>query len=322
MKLRNFAVAAALSLAGLGVALPAQAETRLAFGATNSQSAHYAYFASLAKIINSAYPDAYQASVVETGATVDNLKRMARDQLDIGLITTSTLYHAYNGIKSFDGKPIESKLLWAYSLAPQNAVVRRDSGIEKLSDIDGKKFGPGMRGSSTEATALAVFDLLEISPDWVRGTNSEQANAIKDGRSEGFVKSAVGTSFDALTTDIAAFTPLTALGIDDAQEAKIREALPELSIVDMPGGEMENTGPYKVWGFMIGVSARPNMDDQTAYDLTKAIMENMDEQSAAFPTVKGLNLPELTLQYATSPLHPGAIRYYEEIGLTVPARLK
>ena len=92
--------------------------------------------------------------------------------------------------------------------------------------------------------------------------------------------------------------------------------------MDMPGGEMENTGPYKVWGFMIGVSARPNMDDQTAYDLTKAVMENMDEQSAAFPTVKGLNLPELTLQYATSPLHPGAIRYYEEIGLTVPARLK
>ena len=84
MKLRNFAVAAALSLAGLGVALPAQAETRLAFGATNSQSAHYAYFASLAKIINSAYPEAYQASVVETGATVDNLKRMARDQLDFG----------------------------------------------------------------------------------------------------------------------------------------------------------------------------------------------------------------------------------------------
>ena len=46
------------------------------------------------------------------------------------------------------------------------------------------------------------------------------------------------------------------------------------------------------------------------------------DQAAAFPTVKGLNLPELTLQYATSPLHPGAIRYYEEIGLTVPDHLK
>lgn len=322
MKLRTMAATAALSIASIAMTMPAQAETRLAFGATNSQSAHYAYFASLSKIVNSAYPDVYQVSVVETGATVDNLNRMARDQLDIGLITTSTLYHAYNGIKSFDGKPVESKLLWAYSLAPQNVVVRRDSGITKLEDINGKKFGPGMRGSSTEATALAVFDLLEISPDWVRGTNGEQANAIKDDRSEGFVKSAVGTSFDALTTDIAAFTSLQALGINDAQEAKIRETLPELSIVDMPGGEMENSGPYKVWGFMIGVSAKPNMEEQTAYDITKAVMENMDEQSAAFPTVKGLNLPELTLQYATSPLHPGAIRYFEEIGLTVPDRLK
>lgn len=322
MKLRSFAAATAFAIAGPMVALTAQAETRLAFGATNSQSAHYAYFASLAKIVNSAYPDSYQASVVETGATVDNLKRMAREQLDIGLITTSTLYQAYNGIKSFDGRPVESKLLWAYSLAPQNVVVRQDSGIEKLADIDGKNFGPGMRGSSTEATSLEVFELLEISPDWVRGTNGEQANAIKDDRSEGFIKSAVGTSFDALTTDIAAFTPLTALGINDEQEAKIREALPELSIVDMPGGDMENSGPYKVWGFMIGVSARPGMDEQTAYDITRAVMENMEEQSAAFPTVKGLNLPELTVQYATSPLHPGAIRYYEEIGLTVPDRLK
>lgn len=322
MTLRTLISTATITIAGLVVAIPAQAESRLAFGATNSQSAHYAYFASLAKIVNDAYPDGYQASVVETGATVDNLKRMARDQLDIGLITTSTLYHAYNGVKSFDGRPVESKLLWAYSLAPQNVVVRRDSGITELAALDGQKFGPGMRGSSTEATSLEVFDLLEISPDWVRGTNGEQASAIKDDRSEGFVKSAVGTSFDALTTDIAAFTPLQVLGLTDAQEAQIRETLPELSVVEMPGGEMENSGPYKVWGFMIGVSARPGLDDETAYDITKAVMENISEQEAAFPAVKGLNLPELTLQYATSPLHPGAVRYYEEIGLTVPDRLK
>lgn len=322
MKISTFALSAALSLACLASSGAAQAETRLAFGATNSQSAHYAYFASLAKIVNDAYPDVYQASVVETGATVDNLKRMARGQLDIGLITTSSLFHAYNGVKAFDGRPVQSKLLWAYSLAPQNVVVRRDSGVAKIEDLNGRKFGPGMRGSSTEATTLDVFALLGVEPDWVRGTNGELANAIKDGRSEGFVKSAVGTAFDALTTDIAAFTPVQALGVDSAQEAKIRESLPELSIVKMPGGEMENSGPYTVWGFMIGVSARPDMDEQTAYDLTRAVMENMAEQEAAFPTVKGLNLPELTLEYATSPLHPGAIRYYEEIGLTVPDRLK
>jgi len=322
MKLSKLVSTTAIAVTIIAAGSVAQAKTRLAFGATNSQSAHYAYFASLAKIVNDAYPDDYQASVVETGATVDNLKRMSRDQLDIGLVTTSTLYQAYNGIKSFDGRPVESKLLWSYSLAPQNVVVRRDSGISSLEALEGKKFGPGMRGSSTEATALEVFELLDIAPDWVRGTNGEQANAIKDDRSEGFVKSAVGTSFDALTTDIAAFTPLQALGLTGEQEALIREELPELSIVEMPGGDMENSGPYNAWGFMIGVAARPGMDEDTAYDITKAVMENMAEQEAAFPSVKGLSLPELTLQYATSPLHPGAVRYYEEIGLTVPDNLK
>lgn len=306
--------------AAMLAAAPAAAETRLAFGATNAQSAHYAYFAALAAIV-SEHPN-YQASVVETGATVDNLNRMARGQLDIGLVTTSTLFHANNGVKSFDGRQIDSKLLWAYSLAPQNVIVRMDSGIESIDQLAGVQFGPGQRGSSTEDTAIKVMELFGVAPEWVRGTNGELANAIKDGRAQGFVKSAVGVKFDALTTDIATFTPVRVLPVSEARIAMIRETLPELSIVDMPGGEMENAGPYQTWGFMIAVSARPDMDEQTAYDLTKAVMEDVETQRAAFPAIGDNDLIALTLAYATTPLHPGAIRYYEEAGYAVPDRLR
>lgn len=299
----------------------AKAETRLAFGATNAQSSHYSYFAALAKIVNSKV-DGMNASVVETGATVDNLKRMARNQLDIGLVTTNTLYHAYYGVKTFKDKPIKSKLLWAYTMAPQNVVVRMDSGIEKLGDLEGKRMGPGQRGSSTEATSQLVLDLLGINPDWVRGSNGELAAAIKDNRAFGFIKSAVGKKFDPLTMDIATFTPVRVLGISSEQKAKIEKNLPELSIVDMPGGKNENTGPYDTWAFMIAVSASPELSDEIAYKLTKAIMEDKTEQAAAFPGLKGIDLADMTLKYGTSPLHPGAIKYYEEAGYTVPAKLK
>lgn len=314
----RLAAIALLALPVLGTA--AEADTRLAFGATNAQSAHYAYFAALANIVSE--QDGYQASVVETGATVDNLKRMSRGQLDIGLVTTSTLYHAYYGVKSFDGEAVESKLLWAYSLAPQNVIVRRDSDVTSIADLAGRKFGPGQRGSSTEDTSLQVMQLLGFEPDWVRGTNGELADAIKDGRAIGFIKSAVGTKFDALTTDIATFTPVQVLGIDDEQRAKIAENLPELSLVDMPGGDMENTGPYQTWGFMIAVSARPDMDEETAYDIVKAVMENVEAQRAGFPAIGDNDLIQLTLDYATTPLHAGAIRYYEEAGYSVPDRLR
>ena len=321
MKFSNLLKPAVLALATAVIPVAAASQERLAFGATNAQSAHYAYFAALSKIVNQAYPE-YQASVVETGATVDNLKRMERGQLDIGLITTSALYHANGGIKTFDGNPIESRLLWAYSLAPQNVVVRKDSGITSLTELSGVRFGPGQRGSSTEATSLDVMSVLEIEPEWVRGSNDELGSAIKDNRSAGFIKSAVGTKFDALTTDIATFTPVQVLGLTDDQIATLKAELPELSIVQMPGGDMENSGPYTTWGFMIGVSARPGLSDDVAYNIVKAVMEDTIEQATAFPDVKGQNLAELTLEYATSKLHPGAVRYFEEIGLTVPDALK
>lgn len=321
MKFLNVFKPAVLMMATATLPFSAVAQERLAFGSTNAQSAHYAYFAAIAKVVNQASDD-FQASVVETGATVDNLKRMARGQLDIGLITTSALYHANNGVKTFDGNPIDSKLLWAYSLAPQNVVVRKDSGITSLAELEGVRFGPGQRGSSTEATSLDVMSTLGIEPDWVRGSNGELAGAIKDNRAMGFIKSAVGTKFDALTTDIATFTPVQVLGLTEEQTSTIEAELPELSIVQMPGGKMENSGPYTTWGFMIGVSARPDLPDDAAYNIVKAVMEDTTEQATAFPNVKGQNLAELTLQYATSKLHPGAIRYFEEIGLNVPDSLK
>ncbi|MFP7674617.1 TAXI family TRAP transporter solute-binding subunit [Marivita sp. S0852] len=310
------------AVAVMALATPAMSQERLALGATNAQSSHYAYFASLAKIINETYPDRYQASVVETGATVDNLKRMARGQLDVGLITTSALFHANNGIKTFDGEQIESPLLWAYSLAPQNVIVRQDAGVDSIEDLAGARFGPGQRGSSTEATSQEVLALFGVEPEWVRGSNGELAAAIKDNRAVGFIKSAVGTRFDALTTDIATFTPVQVLPVPEDKIAMIREQLPELSIVDMPGGDMENTGPYQTWGFMIGVSARPELPEEVAYDMVKAVMEDDVEQVTAFPAIQGANLAELTLAYATSPLHPGAIRWFEENGYEVPDRLR
>lgn len=302
-------------------ALPAMAQERIALGSTNAHSSHYAYFAALAGLLNE--KTNLQASVVETGATVDNLRRMERGQLDAGLITTNALYQAYNGQGEFDGAPIESKLLWAYSLAPQLIIVRQDAGIDSVADLDTQRFGPGQRGSSTEATSEQVMSLFDIAPEWVRGSNSELGNEIKDDRLAGFIKSAVGTKFDPLTTDIATLTPLKVLPISEEQADMIRENLPELSIVEQPADPQQAAdAPYLAWGFMIGVGARPDLPDDIAYQMTKAAIEDETVQQSAFADLKGNSIPELTLEYATSPLHPGAIRAYEEAGFEVPDRLR
>ncbi|MFN3988062.1 MAG: TAXI family TRAP transporter solute-binding subunit [Rhodocyclaceae bacterium] len=309
-------IAAALLL-GAGTAA---AQQKLLIGTTSSSSSHYGYFVAVSQLLNSKVAS-IDTSVVETGATMDNLRRLERRQIDFGLVTTNVIHHANAGTGDFDGKPNQARLLWIYSIAPQIAVVRKDAGISSLAELSGKRFNTGLRGSATEKTSDSVFALLGISPDVVRGATGEIVDAVKDNRALGYVKSGAGLRIDASTREIATFTPLTALGIDDEQRALIAGRMPELSIVDVPADPSVGLPPFTTWGFGVGAAAGSELSEQVAYEIVKAVVEDSEAQAAAFGEVSGVDIAEMTVRYASSPLHPGAVRYFRERGLDVPDRL-
>ena len=293
---------------------------KLLIGTTSASSSHYGYFVAASQVINKQVAEV-DSSVVETGATMDNLRRLDRRQVDLGLVTTNVMHHANAGTGDFAGKPVKSRLLWIYSLAPQNAVVRKDAGIKSLADLTGKRFNTGLKGSATEKTSDAVFALLGIKPDVMRGSTGEVVAAVKDNRAVGYVKSGAGLKLDASSREIATFTPIDILGLDAAQAAKVAAGMPELSMVDVSADAKLGVAAYKTWGFGVGAAASAELDEKLAYAIVKAICEDKQVQAAAFSDVAGVDIAEMTLKFATSPLHPGAVRYFRERGLDVPARL-
>src|SRR5690606_34741034 len=112
-------VATLAACASLALAAPAGAKDKLLIGSTSASSSQYGYFVALSQLINNKVPNV-ESSVVETGATVDNLRRIERGQIDFGLVTTNVTYHAYAGEAAFEGKKIDNQLLFVYSPAPQN----------------------------------------------------------------------------------------------------------------------------------------------------------------------------------------------------------
>jgi len=90
----------------------AHAEEQLLIGSTSTSSSQYGYFVAVGQIINQEV-DGVRSSVVETGATVDNLRRILRDQVDMGLVTTNVGYHAYAGEGEFADRPVDNRLLSA-----------------------------------------------------------------------------------------------------------------------------------------------------------------------------------------------------------------
>jgi len=300
----------------------AASKKQLAMGATQSTSSHYAYFVAVAKIINSNVPEV-NVSVVETGATVDNINRIKKGDLDLGLTTIHLQYQAYHGMGPWEGKPIKDQyVLWVYQPAPQNFVVRADSGVKTVYDLTNKPFNPGIRGSATEKTVEAILEALNVRPNFYRGGTEDAVAAIKDNRIVGYVKSGAGVrSLDASTLDIATFTPIRLIGFTDEDISKVLAKYPYLNPITVPAGIYKDSPAYKTFAMLIGVVASKNLPEDLVYKMVKAVHTNFADQVAAYPSIEGTNLAELTLQTCTVPLHPGAIRYYKEAGFSVPDNL-
>lgn len=310
----------AILSAGLIAGTAAQAEEQLLIGSTSTSSSQYGYFVAVGQIINQ-HVDGVRTSVVETGATVDNLRRILRNQVDMGLVTTNVGYHAYAGEGEFEGRPVDNRLLWVYSQAPQNVVMREDAGVTSMAELDGARLNPGITGSATEATTIAVMETLGLAPEYVRGSTTDVVAGVKDNRMAGYVKSGVGEKLDGSSMDIATFTPIQVLSLSDEQTEILSEQMPDISVVNIPEGAADGVPAYSTWSFGLAMHSSPDLSEETAYQIVKAVMENPEPQVSALANLADVDIAELTLSSGTVPFHPGAARYFEEQGYEIPEHL-
>ena len=301
------------------LAAPANAADKLLIGSTSASSSHYGYFVAVGKLVNEQV-EGVEASVVETGATLDNLRRIERGQIDLGLVTTNVAQHAYSGTQDFEGRPADIRLLWVYTAAPQNVVVRADANIASLDDLKDRRINPGIKGSATEKTTETVFAKLGIEPEYVRGSTTDVVDMIKDNRINGYVKSGAGQRLDASTLDIATFTPISILSLTPEQQDVLRKEMPDISVVDIAEAG-KDLPPYTTWSFGVGAVAGAELSDDVAYGIVKAVMEDRTVQANAMAEMAGADIAQLTTTYGTIPLHPGAARWFREQGIDIPERL-
>lgn len=322
MKTFKGLIASTAITAALALATPLAAQERVAFGSTAQSSVHYTYAVSAAKAINDNAED-LDITVIVTGGAVDNLARLARGQVDMGLGTYATIYQAYSGIGKFEGQGMPNlRGLWVHSPATQAWVVREDSGVGSLSDLEGKPFTPGQRGSATEQLAIQMLEVLGIQPDFQRLTLSDAVDAVKDGRSVGYVKAGGAGSIDGTTMELQAFTPINMLSFTDEEKAKVQEALPFVSFASYADGEVEDFPAFTVPVQVIGeFTTSDALSDEQVMAILEAIADNPDVQTNAFPSFADVDVLQDSVDLINIPLHAGAVKFYRSRGIEVPEEL-
>jgi hypothetical protein len=302
----------------------AQKKRFILIGSTQTGSSHYAYAVAATKVINKYVPE-LNASVVETGASVDNVKRMRAGQIDIGgIVTEKVMYEAWKGIGMWKNMATpDLRMIWAYTQSIDYYIVREDSGVTKLEDLQGKKFNPGMRGSSSEATTKEIFEILGIKPDYHVGGTTDAVAAIKDGRIAGYVKTGIGLQLDASTLDVMTLTKTRLISMTPEQVAKVKAAIPYIPFFTVPAGgikAMPKQPEYHSWGMVVCGVAMKTFPEDLIYKMVKAILKGRDMIVAAFPAHAEMNVPKDTAEITMIPLHAGAYRAYKELGTKIPER--
>ena len=311
---RRLAAIATLAFA-LGGATAVSAQQAITFGSTNATSSNYALAVAMSKAIKKELPDT-NVSMIETGASVDNLRRMVKGELDFGLVMADTLVMAKEGEGPFKGKPIEDMgVLYVHDTVSLQLVVRADAGIGSLEDLKGKKFSAGIRGSGAELLTRQMFQVLGIEPQWSPGSIQDAVEGTQNRHLVGYSKYGVGTGLDSTLRELLVSTPMRYLGFDEKQRAAIVAKLKGVDFVELAANTIPGQGAVTTPVVLGTYSARLSLDEKTAYSIAKAIHENRQMLIDVFPHLKDMDFKAVALktEQLGLKLHPGAKKYWSSV---------
>ncbi|MDE0305361.1 MAG: TAXI family TRAP transporter solute-binding subunit [Albidovulum sp.] len=320
-------------------AAAAGAQERLRMATIAPGSSAYLVMTSMASIVNS-NQDEVEISVDATGAATKHIVEMAQGKLDL-VMTSPAVYMFMSAGKAMyqklENAPELAKnagLVFWFPYGAYHVLAYEDSGITTLEDLRGKKVFLGPPGGGAwnaahqwvEATTgmKAGEDYENVKASWgaaLQGFQDRQFDVYVNGGIPPFPQ----VEQLALTSELR-IIGLTKEQVDSASDetlAPTRVLGRKLSVI--PGGiygeNVASDGDVFTLGATVGVTARMDLSDDLVYAATKAFWENLDEARKTSPFLNRVRLEDAFVA-ENLPLHPGARRYYEEIGAAIPESLK
>lgn len=261
------------------------------------------------------------ASIESTGGPVHNTQLVENKDLHFGMITAAPAYEGWTGTGWAKGKKHQNiRVIFPMYTTYFHMYALKKSGIKSIKDLDGKIVGTGPVGGTPATYWPMILEEAGVKPKRiVNASSSDLDNQLKDGLIHANGQS-VGLPW-GLILSTETTHEIVVLGVEDDISTKFIKKHPYFSKGVIPKGTYKSA-PYDiptltVWNFMI---THKDMPADFVYEFTKQIFKNKDILVSVHKSAQEVE-PKNVL-YSPIPLHPGAIKYYEEIGMKIPKELK
>jgi uncharacterized protein len=316
------AIVAVVTVAGILLATVQSAcgaEKLISVGTGAITGVYYPLGGAICRLVNAGRRDHGHRCLVEsTGGSVSNINGVMSGELDLGFAQSDAQYTALKGMGPFKDKP-QSRLRALFSVYPElfTVVARQDANIKSIADLKGKRVNIGDPGSATRATTELVLNAYGIKPQELKLAAeikfAELASALCQNRIDAFAvivghpNANVQEAANSCASNIAAIAGPTI-------EQMIKDH-PFFGKASVPGRMYKGTDQAQAtFGVLATVVVSEDLPEPTAYLVTKAVFDNFEEFKLLHPAVANTT-KELMLVGNTVPFHPGAVRYFRELGL-------
>lgn len=315
-------------------ATQAQAKESFRMSTLGPGSSPYMVMTHFANTVNKELPE-YSIVVNATGVAPKHALDTAKGRGEFFMMSPSIHNYMKSGggmfgkIKSAQDLSQNLRAVFMFPMGLYQAVTYAEDDIESLKDIKGKRVFAGPPGGVARRT---VETMIRAATGYEAGEDYTSVKLGHESASQAFQDHNIDVYFNAtvapspVISQIALTNKVRFIGVDmdtfnSNPELQKLVSIPGYSIKPLePGvyGENQvNEEPVYTIGINVGIATNKDLDEETIYKMTKAYWDGLEAQKESTPWLRNLSL-ESVFADMNMPMHPGAARYFREIGLDVP----
>ena len=279
---------------------------------------YYGYGMAMSSILADKTGIAFDAQ--PTGASKANIQLIQLDEANMAVVQNDVMYYAYTGTDLFTGEQTQDFAAMAV-LYPElcQIIASKESGINTVADLAGKRVSVGDAGSGVEFNAKQILAAYGI--DINSGIQKQNfgfgpsADALKDGKIDAFFCVA-GIPTTAIT-DLALNNEIAVVEVEDEKFAELSAQYGFYTQQVIPAGTYNGVDEdKKTVAVMATYIVDKDLPEEVVYNITKAMFENKDAIAAVHTKGAELDVNKAVDGIpAEVPLHAGAAKYYKEVGV-------
>ena len=288
----------------------------LSLGTAPPGGAFFVVGGALAEVLNAQADEGWRVTAEATSGSQENIRRLATGELDFGVSNAAITYFAVRGTEGWDrAYPMRTVM----TLAPNVALflAKTGSGVTRIADLKGKRVVVGPAGAGFEYFVKPLLAAHGVAYEDFTPLNATQSAAVDmladNSAAAVFIGGAVPT---ASITQAAASMDIHFVPFDDQVVQKLVADYIFFDRATIPADTYRGqAAPFQ--GLDVGsmhLIASADQDEDLVYRVTKTLYENRGQVVERHAAGAAIN-PENVVRDTGTEFHPGAIRYYREIGI-------